>query len=129
LDFDTWAEMNDLHGADAASSADKDRDGCCNMVEYALNMDPRCADMPPMQCTREDVGGVSWLMIRYRRWNDRISAGLVYEAEWSENLSTWSKVGIIDETDTAAPLVAGSAARICRIQADVPKKFLRLGFR
>jgi hypothetical protein len=129
LDFNTWAEMNDLHGADASCSADKDRDGCCNMVEYALNMDPRAADMPPMQCTRETIGGVSWLMIRYRRWDDRISAGLNYEGEWSENLSTWSKVGIIDETDTAAPLVAGSAARICLIQADVPKKFLRLGFR
>jgi hypothetical protein len=128
LDFATWAEMNDLHGADASCSADKDRDGCCNMVEYALNMDPRAADRPPMQCTREDSGGLSWLMIRYRRWDNRISAGLNYEGEWSENLSNWSKVGIIDETDAAAPLVAGSTARICRIQADVPKKFLRLGF-
>jgi hypothetical protein len=129
LDFATWAELHDLHGADATSGADKDRDGCCNMVEYALNMDPRSADVPPIHGTREDSGGHSWLVIRYRRWDNRISAGLCYAGEWSVNLSTWSTAGIIDEADTAAPQVTGSSARICRVQADVPEKFLRLSFR
>jgi hypothetical protein len=129
LDFATWAELHDLHGADATSGADKDRDGCCNMVEYALNMDPRSADVPPIHGTREDSGGHSWLVIRYRRWDNRISAGLSYAGEWSVNLSTWSTAGIIDEADTAAPQVTGSSARICRVQADGPEKFLRLSFR
>lgn len=129
LDFATWAELNDLHGSDAVADADKDRDGSNNTVEYALNMDPRSADMPPVNFTREDFSGQTWLAIRYRRWDNRISAGLSYAGEWSVNLSTWNAIGIIDETDTAAPLVAGSGARICRVPADVARKFLRLTFR
>jgi hypothetical protein len=129
LDFATWAEVNGLLGADAAADADKDRDGSNNTVEYALNMDPRRADVPPIQSSREDIEGLSWLVIRYRRWDDRINAGLSYSGEWSVNFATWSTTGIIDETDTAAPLVTGSSARICRVQADVAKKFMRLAFR
>lgn len=41
--YDTWATDNSLTGPDAAPTADPDKDGTANLLEFATNADPRSA--------------------------------------------------------------------------------------
>ena len=129
IEYDTWAEQHHLTGADALESADKDRDGTPNLVEFALHMNPEQADAQPTAGGFETIGGERWLVLRYRRWSDRQDAGVSYQGEWSSALdASWATLGVIDEFDALAAPVAGSDPRICRVRADLARKFLRLSF-
>ncbi len=128
LDLATWAASHNLTGDDALPGADLDRDGSPNLVEYALNMDPEAPDVPPLTSGVESISGGDWLVIHYRRWQDRMNAGLMYQAETSIDLSGWTPSGIIDEPDPGALSIPDSEARRCRIPKDGGRNFLRLTF-
>ncbi|MGJ8723231.1 MAG: hypothetical protein ACSHYB_01635 [Roseibacillus sp.] len=128
ISYQDWASINGLTGSDALEFADPDGDGISNWVEYALNMNPNVADVPPIASSVETFDGQNWLVLRYRSWNDRVGADLLYLGEWSPDLSMWSKLNVVDELDPSAVLVTGSEGRLCRVPMDTPKKFLRLDF-
>lgn len=126
LGFEAWAASRGLNGINAQSGADPDRDGVTNFLEYAFNTDPSLHSPNPVSVTTENIGGQKWITIRYRRWQDRVDAGLSYLPRRSSNLSTWDSAGIVDEADPAAAPVAGSEARRCRVLLGSGKNFMRL---
>jgi hypothetical protein len=128
LDLATWAAAHNLTGDDALADADSDGDGSPNLVEYALNMNPNQPDTAPVTSGIESHSGGDWLVLHYRRWQDRVNAGLVYQPAASTNLAAWSSAGIIDEPDPQAPVINGSEARRCRVQKNGGRSFLRLAF-
>lgn len=128
LEFATWAGEHGLFGNAALPLVDADGDSTPNWVEYALNMNPRANDVPPFSYSIEEIEGEPWLILRYRRWDDRVAAGVQYLGKWSSDLMAWSDLGLIDEVDPAASLSSGSEARRCRVPAVLPAKFMRLEF-
>ena len=122
-DFVTWAGN---YGIAPIPDGDPDHDGLVNWVEYAFNSNPKSGAGQPVTSRIEMIGGERWLVIYYRRWSGPITAGITYQAEWSINLTLWSRIRIIDEFDVAAPTVIDSEPRRARILATEPKKFMRL---
>ena len=113
-------------GADRASDADPDHDGVGNLLEYAFNTDPMVHSAHPVSSAVVTIASQKWLVVKYRRWQDRIDAGLGYHPEHSENLGSWNTTGVTDEVDPDEPVIAGSEARRCRIPLGAGKDFLRL---
>lgn len=126
LAYDQWAADHQLTGDDALKSADFDRDGLNNLLEYAFNTDPKLANPNPLSHGKLNISGQIWLVLRYRVWQDRTDAGLTYQPERSANLSGWNLTGLIDETDPDATPMAGSSARRCRVSLGSGREFLRL---
>jgi hypothetical protein len=126
LTFADWGEANNLEGADALPDADPDRDGQVNFLEYAFNSDPNAPGASPVSHGLLETAGDTWLVLRYRRWQDRIDAGVLYQPQASPDLGAWDGVGVLDETDPDAPLLPGSEARRCRIPVGESDRFLRL---
>jgi hypothetical protein len=75
----------------------------------------------------ETMGGLPWLVVRYRRWQGPLDAGIGYLPEGSEDLATWSSVPVVDEFDPDATVIVGAEARRCRIPIQGPRQFMRLG--
>lgn len=126
LDYEAWAASHGLTGVDALPGADPDGDLTDNFTEYALNMNPAAADVPPLTAAVKVLDGGRWLVLHYRRWDDRVAAGVVYSGQVSTDLAGWPAAGVIDEADLEAPFVAGSEARRCRVAIQPGRKFLRL---
>lgn len=122
-DFVTWAGN---YGIAPIPDGDPDHDGLLNWVEYAFNLNPKSGTGQPVASSVETIGGERWLVIRYRRWSGPITAGITYQGEWSINLTSWSRIGVIDEFDVAAPTVSDSEPRRARVLASEPEKFMRL---
>ena len=121
--FDQWraahfspAEMNDA--ACSAATADPDADGLCNLLEYALALDPRVADSAlGLRLTRQQNAPA----LNFFR---RLDAGdLFYALEVSPDLTHWS-------LRNTAGQIAGAAGRVT--WSDLappppgPHRFLRL---
>jgi hypothetical protein len=66
------------------------------------------------------------LTLRYRRWQDRVDAGVSYQVERSANMGTWNGDGLIDEADPDASVIAGSEGRRCRIALGAGKQLVRI---
>lgn len=128
LDYETWAEDHSLIGDDALPGADPDNDGTDNFTEYALNMNPTLVEPEPLGHAMESHSGGNWLVLRYRVWENRTSAGLRYLPETSIDMIDWHEAGIIDETDPSAEVISGSEARQSRIPLNGAKQFLYLRF-
>ena len=126
LAFSAWALAAQLTGADALASADPDGDGQTNFAEYVFNTDPKSGNQSPGTVNQETIEGQAWLTLNYRRWDDRISAGVIYSAEGSAEMSSWSAAGVIEEVNPAAPVISGSVAYRCRVPMNGPIKFLHV---
>jgi hypothetical protein len=126
-DYASWAASHQLSGAEAATIADPDGDGRLNWVEYAFQTDPCSGDGDPLVMSTETMGGLPWLVVRYRRWQGPLDAGIGYLPEGSEDLATWSSVPVVDEFDPDATVIVGAEARRCRIPIQGPRQFMRLG--
>ena len=124
--FAAWATAAGLSGADALSGADPDKDGQTNFREYAFNTSPTLAGPAPDSFGTTDIGGEQWLTVRYRRWTERQAAGVTYTPEGGSSLDDWDSAAIVDEADPAAPVIAGSTARRCRVPMDGTIRFLRV---
>lgn len=97
--------------AETGPLADFDKDGTCNLLEFALNLDPsfsECAIMAPSTGLRgtplvqvENVGGEDRVTVEFVRRTTGSGAGLTYEPQFSSDLeSNWQGAG----SDTVTPL-------------------------
>lgn len=75
-----------------ADTADYDSDGICNLLEYALSLDPKTAGKLPMGAA---VNGAN-LEYTYTRSTSAVNAGTAYTVEWNPSLSagSWSSAGV-----------------------------------
>lgn len=98
--YATWlAAYNPaLVGDDARPDADPDGNGISNFHEYAFDFDsPSSFDnMVPLNSMLNN-GSEQWVTLTWRRNN--FASDLVYEVEYSHDLSSWSPV-VIDGVDT-----------------------------
>ena len=129
LDFDTWAQTNGL-GAGASMSADPDKDGLNNLMEYALASNPLVdsrSDLPTGETKLIEVDGTtaSYLTITFRR--QLAASDLTYTVELSGNLAAW-------DPDTAVQVSSsdhgdGTASEVWRAPMPLttdPRQFVRL---
>lgn len=123
-DYDTWAADHQLTGADADQSANPDHDSYTNLEEYAFNLDPNKPDVLEGEVSIMQIDSQQWLVLPYRTWLNRITAGLVYRSVTSSDLQTWDRTGIVDEPDPTAAAIEGSEARRARIPVTPGKQFL-----
>jgi hypothetical protein len=105
----------------AANSADPDKDGIVNLLEFATNHDPNAPDSGVTSVT--SAGGV--LTLSYSRTLAAVAAGVQFFAEWSDSPGgPWSMTGVTES-------VTASDAEADRVQASVslgssPHRFMRL---
>ena len=89
-----------LSGTDAVLTFDYDRDGLTNLLEYALNLDPKTADISGLPVvTLKDYGGTKYLAMFFHR--SSLATDLTYIVQSSADLLTW-----IDLAASAAGAVA-----------------------
>lgn len=103
---------------DAADSADPDRDGLPNLLEYATGGDPLAPAASPL-VTGTDAGRLALT------FPVRSDAKLVYEVEASDDLYAWTSIFSAD----GATLAAAGATRTVvdtAALAERPRRFLRL---
>jgi|GEM_PF-5968157 len=126
LNYSAWALAAQLTGNEALASADPDGDGQTNFAEYVFNTNPKAGNASPGTVTQETIEGQRWLTLNYRRWDDRVSAGVIYSAEGSAAMANWNTTGVIDEINPTAPVISGSVAYRCRALVGGPVKFLHV---
>ena len=75
-----------------ADTADYDGDGIPNLMEFALNLDPKAASKLPISST---IFGATF-QISYSRSTAAVRAGTSYAVEWNASLSaaSWSNSGV-----------------------------------
>ena len=109
--YSTWATTNNLSGADALSSADPDKDGIKNGVEYVLGGNPMVSDAATIAPTGAK-SGTNYIYTLKR--TDASEADATVTVEYGNNLSGWTSYSIgattvspvvITENDTAADTV------------------------
>lgn len=90
--YGNWATSKGLDPlTDGAPAFDKDKDGSNNLTEYAFFTSPTDGSSLPT-LTLATVGtDVTLTYLRAKAATD-----VTYTAEWSENLVTWSSVGLTD---------------------------------
>lgn len=107
---------------DAADSADPDKDGLTNLMEWACLQDPKVAAALPLNL--QIVENV--FEFHYARNADAIQEGTVFAVEWSDSLSdgSWSSFGVSEE-------IVSSSDSLQQVKAKVPRenstrRFVRL---
>ncbi|WP_035614599.1 Ig-like domain-containing protein [Haloferula sp. BvORR071] len=126
ITYGEWALAEGLSGANALATADPDGDKIPNVLEYAFHTNPKQKSPAPVTSTIETVNSQQWITLHYRRWQDRIDAGMGYYPERSADLATWS-ASAVDEVDPAATIIAGSEGRRVRIlRGAAQKDFVRV---
>lgn len=73
-----------------------------------------------------DIDGEQWIILHYRRWQDREQAGVVYEPKATPDLGDCGLSGLIDEPDTVAPVIPNAPAWRARIRLGGLPRFLRV---
>lgn len=125
------------HGIDPGSAStangpvgDLDGDGVSNLLEYALNTDPRAAATSPVQgiSATKVADGLKYLQVSYPR---RIGAvDVAYTVEVSDDLALWTSPGTSFETVGTVPAGDGITetvtVRVLPAMSSTAKKFVRL---
>lgn len=103
-------------------SADKDRDGIANLMEYALATDPGVSNSLPI--TLEWKGAT--LDFIYRR--NKAASDLTYLVKWSGTLApgSWSASGILDQRPPAIEETATHETLRILVPAGSIRRFVRL---
>jgi len=105
----------------AADSADPDKDGTVNLLEFATNHDPTTPDHDVTSVNSS--GGL--LTLSYPRSLAAVAAGVQFFAEWSDSPGgPWSTTGVTEA-------VTSSDSSVDQVQASVslgaaPHRFMRL---
>jgi autotransporter-associated beta strand protein len=116
--FDTWlTTYPTLTGNNALPTAEPDNDGVQNLMEYATAMNPTLNDTVPVSGTK--VGSV--LEFVYRK--NKAATDVTYIVEWSDDLVTWSTVGV-----TSSLFTDGTTTQQIKalVPAGVGRRFVRL---
>ena len=105
---------------DAADSADPDRDGLSNLLEFAFGLDPKTAS--ERNSTRAGKGsgigaadGANALRAIFTRRKDYEAAGLVYTVEFTTDLKTW-------QPSTAVPTLESEHADLQQVSVPFPSQ-------
>ncbi|MBB5031207.1 RCC1 domain-containing protein [Prosthecobacter vanneervenii] len=90
-----WRQQNfstSANTGNAADTADYDGDGIPNLLEYALNLNPKTVSRLPVGAL---VNGANF-EYTYTRSTSAVNAGTAYTVEWSPSLSagSWSSAGV-----------------------------------
>lgn len=128
--YDTWrfARFTSTELADATisgDSADPDTDSLPNLMEYALNAEPKTTDAPvhaPIVGTADDH-----LTLTYTP--PTTATDVTYTVEWSADLQTWSTGATATETVSTTDTGNGTTTVIVRSVTTLtatPRQFLRL---
>ncbi len=129
--YDSWrftrfttAELAD--STISGDSADPDADGQPNLLEYALDAEPKTADNTTHAPTVAVVA--DRLTLTYTRPTSSTS-DLTYAVEWSGDLQTWSTGANVTETVSTTDNGNGTTTVVVRSITTVsttPRQFLRL---
>ncbi len=105
--------------------ADPDGDGIPNLLEYALNTDPRVAGQLPAAVLDTSEPAAPRLALTYTRVKRAATAGLVYRVEWSDTLAadSWSALDVTEEITASN---ATTETVTASVPAEGPRRFLRL---
>jgi len=96
--------------ASSGPAADFDGDGICNLLEFALNLDPTFASVVNMQPDTglcglpaayvQSQAGAGYLTLEFVRRTSASGSGLTYTPQFSSDLVDWQNVG----TESVTPL-------------------------
>ena len=110
--YDAWAIAigldNSTFAKDATLNADPDRDGVSNLMEYATKMNGGISDTIPVALVKNSGG----LDFTYRK--NKAATDLTFTIEWSDDLVTWSTVGV------GAPIILSDNGVTQQIKVTVP---------
>ena len=137
--FDAWRAQKFtatelLDALKSGPTADYDHDGVCNLLEYALNLDPKTADTTTMIAGTgtsglplvrvEIIGGQNRLTVEFVRRKAASTPGITYAVEFSSGLSNgWSSTG----TETTTPIdTTWERVKTTDQQSSSPYRFTRL---
>jgi len=95
LTYAEWASARELTGTDAAEGRDFDLDGVLNIVEFAVDSDPRVADRTLVEqrasAAAVEIGGKTYLQMRCQK-PDVPRMGITYVVESSRTLEKWKRL-------------------------------------
>ncbi|MEX1114139.1 MAG: right-handed parallel beta-helix repeat-containing protein [Akkermansiaceae bacterium] len=126
-----WQSNIDWSGGDSSATGDPNANGWCNLVEYALDLDPvHPVSWQDFPSATMDTGAPDgpWLVYTFRR--NRNALDLAFRTFVSNNLTFWETINDDGEIMNPDPDGDGSAElRRLRIKAgpDEPRRFVRLG--
>lgn len=125
--FDEWAAQKGLTGADASTTADPDKDGLANLLEYYMGLEPLTPDKNVVSMGW-NPGNPSSLSMTYRRAKG--TTGVTGGVVWSSLLTSnnWSGTGVITSTNNEIPQES-SYEELTSTVTNAPSenlKFLRL---
>ncbi|MBC8041120.1 MAG: hypothetical protein H7Y06_11295, partial [Opitutaceae bacterium] len=123
-DFTTWiAGYTTLTGDDALTSADPDKDGIANLLEYALGTDPTNAASGSLPVVGvETIASSTYVTLTYNK--DTSKSDIHYQVQSCSELAgtpTWSNV-----TDDLTGVTGQIEHRKASVLLDTSRKFLRL---
>jgi uncharacterized repeat protein (TIGR01451 family) len=128
---DSWAAGYGLSNPNAAPTADPDKDGRVNLLEYAFNSSPLVANGPgpALVAMPNPADGQSYLTFAFDRRRGHLD--LTYSPEFSANLAQWSSTLFTTESISATMNPDGITERVTiRIkpaQSQLPAQiFIRL---
>ena len=130
MTYNPWRErfFDPASGNFAATSgplADPERDGWCNLLEFALGTNPLAASRPLVEALTVTDAGVPYRAMRYTRRPG--ASSLVYSIETCAALSGWTAPATV--LVSTVPNPDGSVTetrRLATSAAGVPAHFLRL---
>lgn len=114
---DAWELKN--FGALTPADGDPDKDGMNNLMEFALNTDPKKATENPAVCGFEVIGGQKYLCMTFPK--NPNATNINYTVESSQNLQTWLP-DTIPIITTATQQKVQSALSVTQ----APQMFLRI---
>ena len=111
--YDDWAGLYELSGENRDPSADPDRDGLTNLMEFAFGGDPTDAGTSPLVGSFTDNENGSYLTLTVPRNPDSIGRVEVI-VEFSSDLDggDWSAVGAVVLTETTESLVVRDSVAV-----------------
>lgn len=130
--FEAWQAEHfgaESGGPNAAPTADPDRDGILNLMEYALNLDPNTAGLTglPVQSSR-NISGSDYLTLTYTRV--KAATDITYAVEVSGDLIGWNSgpgyTATVSMTDNPDGITQTVVVRDLISMASATSRFIRL---
>jgi autotransporter-associated beta strand protein len=126
--FDTWASdptQKLTTGADRGATADPDKDGIPNLIEFALGGNPMVSSLPVLPSLSKSAG--NWVF-DYERSDLSLSPVTTQVVEYGSNLTGWTPVIIPTTSSGMVTITPGSPSDHVRVTLPTGsnKTFVRL---